>query len=191
MGNNKKIYLVVTVVAIAIALLSGTYSYFLASVSNTNVIAGTIASLALKLDVSKVTTGDNLIPLRESLLDKAASASCIDSNGYTACQVYKITLTNQGNVSVYVDGYITITSNTSINLKWTELSSATTYSNASTRSMARSELVTGEKLAPLSTKDYYIMVYLNDTNEMQNLVDKGSFNGLIMVLYQKIWMEIL
>ena len=140
--NRKKLYIVVAIVSLAVAILSGTFAYFTASVTNNSVISGTIASLAIELNVTKVTTGDGLIPLREQYLSNAATASCIDNNGYTACHIYKLTLTNRGNVSVYVYGYITLTGNDTDNLKWTELSNATTYIDATTRGMARSSLVT-------------------------------------------------
>jgi hypothetical protein len=179
MGYRKNLYILVFISALVVAFISGSFAYYQASVTNNNTISGTIASLSLKLDVTKVTEGEGLIPLQESLISKAAQASCIDSNGYTACQVYKLTLTNQSNVSVEVNGYITLTSTTSKNLKWTELTSKNTYNNANTRGMSRSALVRKDVIGAGSSKDYYIMVYLKDTNTAQNLIDSGSFGGLV------------
>jgi hypothetical protein len=179
MKNRKRVYIIVAISSLIVALISGTFSYYQASVTNNNTISGTIASLSLKLDVTKVTSGEGLIPLQESLISKAAQASCIDSNGYTACQVYKLTLKNESNVSVEVNGYITLTSTTSKNLKWTELTSKNTYNNASTRGMSRSALVRKDVIGAGSSKDYYIMVYLKDTNTAQNTIDSGSFGGLV------------
>jgi hypothetical protein len=179
MKNRRRLYIIVAISSLVVALISGTFSYYQASVTNNNTISGTIASLKITLDVTKVTSGEGLIPLQESLISSAAKASCIDDNGYTACQIYKLTLKNESNVSVEVDGYITLTSSTSTNLKWTELTSQTTYGSASKRGMSRSQLVSKDKISANGTKIYYIMVYLNDTNTAQNVIDKGSFGGLV------------
>jgi hypothetical protein len=179
MKNRKKLYILVVIASLVVALISGTFSYYQARVIDNNTISGTIASLSIKLDVAKVTSGEGLIPLREELISKAAESACIDSNDYTACQIYKLTLTNKSNVQVEVDGYITLTSSTSTNLKWTELSSQTTYDNAKKRGMSKSKLVSNDKINANGTKIYYIMIYLKDINTSQNLIDSGSFGGLV------------
>ena len=179
-NNKKKLYLLVFIMAIVVALLTGTYAYFSVSVSSSNnAISGSIANVKISMNVKLLTKDDKLIPLKESLLNEAAKAQCQDSNGYTACQIYSITVNNEGSVKVNVDGYVTLTSSTSKNLKWTELSTQTTYSENAKRGMSRSSLVKQDTIKARSSKTYYIMVYLNDTNTEQNDIDKGSFNGIV------------
>ena len=179
-NNKKKLYLLVFIMAIVVALLTGTYAYFSVSVSSSNnAISGSIANVKISMNVKLLTKDDKLIPLKESLLNEAAKAQCQDSNGYTACQVYSITLNNEGSVKVNVDGYVTLTSSTSKNLKWTELSTQTSYNEAARRGMNKSTLVKADTIRAKSSKTYYIMVYLNDTNTEQNDIDKGSFNGIV------------
>ncbi len=178
--KGKKLYLLVFVMAIVVAFISGTYAYFSVSVSSSNnAISGSIANVKISMNVKLLTKDDKLIPLKESLLNDAAKAQCQDSNGYTACQIYSITVNNEGSVKVNVDGYVTLTSSTSKNLKWTELSTQTTYSENAKRGMSRSSLVKQDTIKARSSKTYYIMVYLNDTNTEQNDIDKGSFNGIV------------
>ena len=178
--KGKKLYLLVFVMAIVVAFISGTYAYFSVSVSSSNnAISGSIANVKISMNVKLLTKDDKLIPLRESLLNDAAKAKCQDSNGYTACQIYSITVNNEGSVKVNVDGYVTLTSSTSKNLKWTELSTQTSYGSAKKRGMKRSSLVKQDSIKAKSSKTYYIMVYLNDTNTEQNDTDKGSFNGIV------------
>ena len=166
--------------AIVVAFISGTYAYFSVSVSSSNnAISGSIANVKISMNVKLLTKDDKLIPLKESLLNDAAKAQCQDSNGYTACQIYSITVNNEGSVKVNVDGYVTLTSSTSKNLKWTELSTQTSYGSAKKRGMKRSSLVKQDSIKAKSSKTYYIMVYLNDTNTEQNDIDKGSFNGIV------------
>ena len=179
-NNKKKLYLLVFIMAIVVALLTGTYAYFSVSVSSSNnAISGSIANVKISMNVKLLTKDDKLIPLKESLLNDAAKAQCQDSNGYTACQIYSITVNNEGSVKVNVDGYVTLTSSTSKNLKWTELSTQTSYGSAKKRGMKRSSLVKQDSIKAKSSKTYYIMVYLNDTNTEQNDIDKGSFNGIV------------
>ena len=179
-NNKKKLYLLVFIMAIVVALLTGTYAYFSVSVSSSNnAISGSIANVKISMNVKLLTKDDKLIPLKESLLNEAAKAQCQDSNGYTACQVYSITLNNEGSVKVNVDGYVTLTSSTSKNLKWTELSTQTSYNEAARRGMNKSTLVKADTIRAKSSKTYYIIVYLNDTNTEQNDIDKGSFNGIV------------
>ena len=178
--KGKKLYLLVFVMAIVVAFISGTYAYFSVCVSSSNnAISGSIANVKISMNVKLLTKDDKLIPLRESLLNDAAKAKCQDSNGYTACQIYSITVNNEGSVKVNVDGYVTLISSTSKNLKWTELSTQTTYSENAKRGMSRSSLVKQDTIKARSSKTYYIMVYLNDTNTEQNDIDKGSFNGIV------------
>ena len=180
MKKRVRFYLIVIVMAIVVALLTGTYAYFSVSVSSSNnAISGSIANVKISMNVKLLTKDDKLIPLKESLLNEAAKAQCQDSNGYTACQVYSITLNNEGSVKVNVDGYVTLTSSTSKNLKWTELSTQTSYNEAARRGMNKSTLVKADTIRAKSSKTYYIIVYLNDTNTEQNDIDKGSFNGIV------------
>ena len=64
--------------------------------------------------ISSNATGD-LIPLDNDLetLNLAAAGyqdkgACVDINGYSVCQIYHITLTNNGSVPLTVNGTVTL-----------------------------------------------------------------------------------
>lgn len=119
-ANSRKIlYVTVAIAALFVAVVSGTFAYFTASASDTNTITGTLAATTLNLAVTKLTytttaaNGTNLIPMdttEYSDLNTALASSCVDNNGYTACQVYRIAITVPANSPrIPITGTVNIT----------------------------------------------------------------------------------
>ena len=106
--NKSIVYMVSGIVVLILAIAGAAYAYY--SASATGEIVGSAAGAGLELTIEKLSTSANdaLIPLDNTvdMLSTAAkgygnstnsfdaSKSCIDKNGYTVCQIYKITISN-------------------------------------------------------------------------------------------------
>lgn len=191
-NNNGKgiFYGVIGVATLVVAIIGATFAYFTATASNNNTIAGNAATVGLKVAVEKVTTqatGD-LIPLdQESPVEGTpqlplalkAAQSCVDDNDNTVCQVYKITVTNNGNSTAVLSGTLTITGATFQNLKWTTLDDATTYSDGTINPISATQLEDSVSLNGSASKEYFIAIWIEETGAPQNDNDKGSFTGTV------------
>lgn len=192
-GKNKSLlFAIIGISALVIAVIGSTYAYYVASASNTTVIQGTAAGAGLGLSVTKQSTSanGNLIPLSSDVTTLTtavkgygggstydATKSCIDKNGYTVCQVYKIVVTNSSTAAVTLNGGITALSGTNTpNITCAVMSDATTVSSNTTCKTSTS-LANGVKFAAGESKTYYIVVYINNLSSAQT--DNGGFNGTV------------
>ena len=183
-------YLLIGTLVLFLSILGASMAYYLARVSGT--LSGRAAGTGLDLTITSLSTSANgdLIPLDndiETLTTAAlgygnettnfdATKSCIDINGYTVCQVYKITLKNNGSAPVTVNGGVELTGANTPNIDCAKMASSTSVtSNTSckgTNTLANEEVINGG-----SSVDYYVMVYINNLDEPQ--YDKGVFNGTV------------
>ena len=119
-NNGRGIfYGVIGVATLVVAIIGATFAYFTATASaGENVITGNMASINFGLTVEKVTTVDEtkggMIPMSNTMVEAASSNKstkgvCTDDNGNAVCQIYKITVTNTGTASIFLDGYVTLT----------------------------------------------------------------------------------
>lgn len=195
-GNGKGIfYGVIGVATLVVAIIGATFAYFSATATNGDTIQGTAATAGLDLAVTKVSTAATagLIPMNDTDVAKGLAGDtvtqnkmCVDKNGNTVCQVYKIVVTNKGTSSAVVKGDLTITGTTFANLKWQlltgtaddALTTTTTYNPISTKT-----LVTSQQLAVSGqsgdSATYYIMVWISNLESDQSNVDKGNFSGVV------------
>lgn len=201
MEENRKgtgvFYAVVGVATLVVAIIGATFAYFSASKEVTDVVKGDAATAGLSLTVTKVSTDatGGLVPIAESLLDKALDGDtatgnkmCLDKDGNTVCQVYKIVVKNDGTATATFDGTLDLTATTYTNLKWANVNKdaglvgdAAVPDSVGTNLVASSvsQITTGETYAAGATKTYYVMIYINETNASQNETDKGSFTGIV------------
>lgn len=196
-GNGKGIfYGVIGVATLVVAIIGATFAYFSATATNSDTIQGTAATAGLDLAVTKVSTAATagLIPMNDTDVAKGLAGDavtsnkmCVDKNGNTVCQVYKIVVTNRGSSSAVVKGDLTITGATFAHLKWqlltgTEdnaLSTTETYNPISTTSLVASQqlAVAGQSGASAT---YYIMVWISNLDKSdQSNDDKGDFTGVV------------
>ena len=119
--RNKKLYMILGILTLIVAVAGATFAYFTASQSNSTAITGDSSIIDLKLDVIKKTTIDNkgLIPMTNSMIQAAVSNAsnngiCVDDNDNTVCQIYKITVQNTSTSSIFTDGYVTLTGGTGV-----------------------------------------------------------------------------
>lgn len=192
MENNGRgiFYGVIGVATLIVAIIGATFAYFSASVTNDKDVKGATASGAsLSMVVTKVSdeaTSKNMIPMLSTDLQKGVTGtdtkSCIDDNGNTVCQVYKVTVTNgSGDIGVNVKGTMNLTS-TGKNMKWQVLTNATTVDNAATTVAQGTEgvITANQSLTASGSHDFYLVIWLDETNEAQDADDAGkTFNGTI------------
>ncbi len=197
MENNGRgiFYGVIGVATLIVAIIGATFAYFSASATNDQDVTGTTASGAsLAIAISRVSdtgTAKNMVPMLNTDLQKGvtgtSSKSCIDANGNTVCQVYKVTVTNgSADIGLNVKGTMNLTS-TAKNMKWQVLTDATTVNASATTVNQGTEgtITDNQALTAKGTHDFYLVVWLEETNAAQDDDDAGktftgnvTFNGV-------------
>ena len=191
MGNGfKSIYWIFIIVAILISTATISISYFISKSRGTSQVEVESAKLGLDLKVERVTSANTvgLLPVDDenlqTALDGYNNESCVAQDGKGRCQIYKVTVTNSGNVTA------TLSSNISLyavgeksvfnNLKWAEISSvddATPFGKIHT--MDDEQWKKYFVMGPKSTSNFYIMIWLSNLDIPQNKLDDGNFAGTI------------
>ena len=183
-SSKKLIIFEIICVLIVIGIIGYTYSFFNVTASNSTVISGEAASVNLSITVTKVSPGNNkgLVPQLDEFITSAVTGrngSCIDDNRNNVCQVYKITVKNNG-ASLYVNGKIEIDAKNNPNLKWAQISGTTSPTlSSSTHEYSYTKLIQNEFYNSSQSKDYYIVLWISETGVMQT--DQGGFNGVVTV----------
>lgn len=141
--NRRMIYLVIGLLTLILSTAGATYAYFTATDNVNNVITGNMATIEFDLAVTKMTIVDEekvdgtntrgLIPLSNSMVEYAVANKsvgnqgiCKDDNNNAVCQIYKITVTNEGTAGMFLDGYVTLTGGTGTPTDTTSANNATT-----------------------------------------------------------------
>ena len=204
--NNRKgtgvFYAVVGVATLVVAIIGATFAYFSASATNNDTIVGSTATgnnIALAVTpIAPVkeakTRTENMIPMLEDNLQDGLTGtdgkSCIDANGNTVCQVYKVTVTNNGATAVKLDATLNLETakgtgeGAGTNMKWQLIENATTEGTVGTmKSQGTAELFANDlPLASTASKDYFIVVWLLETNGPQDSSDAGiNYTGTVTV----------
>ena len=112
----------------------------------------------------------------EGNTNKEDSKRCIDKNGLTACQIYKITLTNKSSVSVKIDGGVSLSGDNTPNIECAKMDNINTVSN-NTSCKGNKTLAKNYNMNANSSVIYYIMVYIKNINSAQT--DTGLFTGTV------------
>lgn len=202
MEENRKgtgvFYAVVGVATLVVAIIGATFAYFSASATAETKVTGTAATVGLSVSLEKVSkdaTG-GLIPISESLLTKALTGDtasgnkmCLDKDGNTVCQLYKITVENTGNAAATLNGTLTLTATGYKNLKWANVNkdsgltdpeaTPTEIPAGNLNASSVSAITTNEVFNGGATKYYYVMIYINEINGPQEKDDTGSFEGTV------------
>lgn len=212
--NHQKVFtktqLTITLVLVLFLTVTGTtYAYFAISATN-NTITGNAATVNLTLTVDRVfptsssTNTGAMVPQlstsgsSSSALSSALKNGCVDSNTNVVCQVYQITIANQGGTATQVvDGMVSFYGNSALttdahttmpNLKWKLITSVdvTTPTNSVLGTNVDNEanfndnlFVTNLTLATNDSYTYYMIVWINETNAVQTSEPGKSFYGKI------------
>ena len=189
--DKKKMYMIFGIVILIIGIAGSAYAYYSAVAVDNTTVSGTVAGGAnLDLKVEKVTTGatGNLIPvdndittltkavIGEGNTNKEDSKRCIDKNGLTACQIYKITLTNKSSVSVKIDGGVTLSGKDTPNIECAKMDNINKVSNNNS-CKGNKTLAKNYNMNANASVIYYIMVYIKNINSAQT--DTGLFTGTV------------
>lgn len=184
-------YMIIAMLTLVVAIVGATFAYFSLQASDENTIKGNAAQAGLSLEVRKVSvdaSGD-LVPLDETLLEKAiagdsatGSQMCVDKNGNTVCQVYEIKVTNEGTAATAVNGSLTLSAETITNLKWQIMTDQSTpvtdtgqFKTTDDTEIAKNDTVEANP----GTKTYYIMIWIDEIESPQNDSDTGAFTGVV------------
>lgn len=192
--NNRKgsgvFYAVVGVATLVVAIIGATFAFFSATATNDADVTGTTATGAnLTLTVTRVSdaaTASNMVPMSDTDLQKGVTGtsnkSCIDANGNTVCQVYKVNIANGSNIAVNVKGTMTLNGGGATNMRWQVLTDATHVNDSATTVNAGTEgtIIGNQALTASGNQDFYIVVWLHETNSDQTDPDAGkTFTGSI------------
>ena len=190
--KKGKKYLLIGVLVLFLAILGSSVAYYLARIQGS--LSGSAAGTGLDLTITPLSTSANangdLIPLdndKETLTMAAlgygnetsnfdATKSCIDINGYSVCQLYKITLTNKGSAPVTVNGGVELTGANTPNIDCAKMNSSISVTD-NTSCKGENTLASNQTITGGSSIDYYVIVYINNLDEPQT--DKGIFNGTV------------
>ena len=188
MENNGKgiFYGVIGVATLIVAIIGATFAYFTATASNDTTIQGNAASVGLKLDVVHISTTANkgLVPQKEVALPSAmkgvnstagADDACVDANGNTVCQVYKITVQNTGTAESKLNGTLDLTKGSITNLKWAIVNNFD--SDPTTKTPSGNSLGESVTLGASASQEYYIVIWIDETDAPQK--DSGGFTGTV------------
>lgn len=207
-NTNKSglIYAIVGVAVLIVAVAGSAYAYYSATAADKDTVKGTAGGGAAPiLVVAKASAtgprGEMLIPIDATSLDTAAKATskCVDKNGYTVCQIYKVTITHQTNVKTSYDISLSIpkvsTMPSICAAKMSNENTVTTISgtdknpvligtdvdkNASgviTPRNISGSICSPKDMTNKSTVTCYFMVYIKNDTRAQT--DSGAFTGTV------------
>ena len=186
-----KKYYIIGLIIFSLIITGATYAFLYYRYENSVAIKGNVIAIDADLTVELV-VGNNkkLVPLKDGALSNAINGvgsdngACIDSNGNLSCQVYKITLHNNGSrlqglvgtIELYAKGSGSVYTN----LKWRELSNTTTVKDGSViNGMEKSTLIDNLTLDSGEEVVYYVAVYIQEIDGNQVNSDKGEFEGTV------------
>ena len=189
------------------SLLGSTLAYFAVAGTDTETISGNMATVNLDLEVEiifpvKESTGV-MVPQKSvsgsssSALSSALKKGCVDDNKNVVCQVYKITITNDGgSATEVVDGSVSFFADQEMmesssikmpNLKWKLITSVDTVNNNNSvlgtnidnaASGTPAKFVQNVSLSTNDTETYYMIIWFNEIDSDQ--IDKSNtFYGKI------------
>lgn len=188
MENNGKgiFYGVIGVATLIVAIIGATFAYFTATADNNNTIQGSAATVKLGLTVQKVSHGKKgLVPQLETALSSAMKGvdnagtgedSCVDANGNTVCQVYKITVNNSGTGDAKLNGTLALEKGSVTNLKWATVTGWGTDPVAQ-GAKGDNNLDTNVTVTGGGNKEYYVVIWIEEKEAPQD--DTGNFTGTV------------
>ena len=209
-GKFTIVQLTITLIFVVLFSVTGaTYAYFAATATDDETITGTMATVNLTLDVKRVFPLESssntgvIVPQLSSngALSLALKSGCVDDNNNVVCQVYKINIQNVGGTATQiVDGKVmfygnnTLTndvSSTMPSLRWKLITSADEVSpsnsvlgnnDAMIADTVGEDNIFADEITMVdgSNIDYYMIIWIDETNEEQDIDEGNSFFGKIV-----------
>lgn len=190
--NNRKgpgiFYAVVGVATLVVAIVGATFAYFTASGQSDNTITGqttTTAGVTLAVTQEAPTgllgnTG-RMVPLTSDLVETAFTKGCKDDNGYVACQVYKIVVTNSSQTeAVLSTTSLKLDASKVTDLRWQTMSDETTLTGIAVSEHTQpTNIAEKATIAAGQTATYYVGVWMHDDEDKQDEQAGQSFTGTV------------
>lgn len=191
-GYNKSlIYAIAGVALLIVAVAGSAYAYFSASATS-DAFTGTTLDVKLSkptvtLKSGTGTQGAGLIPIHDgsvsghnNQLTTATNSTnnCIDSNNYTVCRIYEISVSNDGSTDTTVDFQINLTS-APANVTWAKMTAVNTFGalKGTDNYLEKNVALVGNG----NVKKYFV-VYLKNTGADQTTADSGkNISGTVTV----------
>lgn len=110
--DRKMLYFFIGCLCFALLIIGATYAYFAANVTDYNTVMGDANTVTFGLSVERVTTVDmayGLVPMKNYQAPAAAENGCYDDFGNAGCQMYKMTISSDSDLVMFLDGYIVMT----------------------------------------------------------------------------------
>ena len=205
--DSKKITtLIILIATIMISTTGATYAYFAYSAtSNSAAMTGEAATASLTFSVAPTLvapsnatyTSKQMVPqkalngstnvLQKALTGASGKDKCVDANSNVICRAYSFTIQNNSSATAIIKGRIKFTwaaSSSFTNLKWKLMDSATSVTAASGNDGASAttsfqDFSTNISLAQNGTKQYWVIVWIEETGSEQNSTDYGTWYGTL------------
>lgn len=186
---NKKITLTLVALMFVLGIIStiggATFAYFYSSTSSNDTdLTGKSFNLSAGVVVTPIANGE-MIPMNDNLLSTALANSdvCVDSRDYYACNLYRITFSNDGIAQTFT-GAMTTNSGTTFGnnvLKYqlltktgnvyTSVTDTATLSTSTTNYFKLNNtdisFVLSDGTTTTYTTDYYLVIWLSDNGSDQ------------------------
>lgn len=191
--TRKNLSLILIIILLLMTVIGGTFAYYAFSANNGSILTGNMGNVKLSLTVTKILPNtndvDNILVTNFNELADSLNDSCTDIDGeFALCQLYKVNLSNDATgINTNVKGSISFNNETVPNLSWISLgnsySSDTPYTSAmlgesfNTASSTFTNFVDSYLLASGSNVDFYILVWVNESEEEQT--DEGMYSGTV------------
>ncbi len=180
--RNKALFYSIIMVLMLIVVTSSTVAFFAIGKSDNETIVGESATEELALSVSTITdVSKGLVPIKEVDITKGLKgegSACIDANGNTVCQIYKLTVTNNSDVNIAVNGEVKLIPEAGLtNLRYALLTSDKLNIDGESKETSNVSLVSNDVINVGNSKEYYITIYLKDAEGAQDAEQGKSFSG--------------
>lgn len=185
MDSNKvnKFLLITTILSVSVLLISATFSYFTVNNrSKLNAVSVEAGRVQLGLGVSNLTSGIKLIPTRDEDIMTAYLHNCIDDNGFGACNVFELTLSNfsqrqdvVGKINFSVNNikhlsYMVLDDNDNIYLDKTSIETENAYD----LSLGEHFILDNASEAIPTSRSFKLVIWLSNIDEAQDKEDAGG-----------------
>ena len=111
-NNRKMYYMLVGCLLISLLVIGGTFAYFTAQASDNTTVRGNSQATNFGVRIEKVTDVDmayGLIPMLNNRSAKAADGRCRDEFNNAVCQIYRMTIKDDADTTMFLDAYILTT----------------------------------------------------------------------------------
>lgn len=195
--DGYKLYAIFGVVVLILVVIGATYAFYIAR--KTAIFKGNAAGSDIRLNVEmiSISTDKNLMPINDTVSNLTQKAlgwnednntynsswdedtACIGKSGFSSCQIYEVSVTNNTNVPMTFNiGITSLVGENAPNIDVVKMDSKTSVtSNTSIKGNATG-IASNLTLQKGQTSDsYYVLIFVR--NDPNGQTDKGTFTGVV------------